>query len=102
MARRVNREHLEQLRQTGRAKDEVLSTMAETINDLAEVAERLERAVLGDDDAGHTGLVKRDKDTRARVSRLERVLVYGSGGIAAITVFWEAIKTKLLGGSGSP
>ena len=102
MARRVNREHLEQLRQTGRAKDEVLSTMAETINDLAEVAERLERAVLGDDDAGHTGLIKRSREHHSRIARLERLIVYGSGGIAAIAVFWEAIKTKLLGSNGPP
>ena len=97
MARQLNREHLAELRRTGRAKDEVLSDMAETLDELGESVCRLERSITGDPEAGHTGLIARSKDHHKRLARIERIVFYGTGVIMTATLFWDEIKARFFG-----
>lgn len=95
MARKSRPEYLEELRSSGRAKDVVLSDIAESLSELEECTKRLSSAVLGDEEAGHTGLVEKCKEHHKRIKKLERMVLWGTGAIAATALIWENFKAKL-------
>lgn len=90
MSRRINPEQVAELRATGRAKDKVTADMADTLVDLQESTNRLALAVLGDEEAGHTGLVERVKQHGTRLDKLERLVLWGAGAGAVILFVLEA------------
>ncbi len=62
--------------------------MSNELQDLKEQLDRIERALVGDDEYGQFGIVKTINEHDKRISALERVGLYLAGGGAVIGLIW--------------